>query len=230
MDKADDEVCDFALLAGRAKNGDWDALALLADNLRGPLFAVAYAELRHYDDAQDAVANALLRICRHLPALRSPGKVRAWAGNIARNEARRLHKYRLRHTQSHAAWAEEGQENPARRSALLLDVERVLRALPVEQARAVSLFYRDGFSVRDIATRLGRPEGTVKYWLHRGRAYLHDALEEYAPMNTPTTTAVIVSSELPPALLASMTNAAKAAGWGAVRHTSAPSPLRRDGQ
>src|SRR5207253_9452419 len=59
-------------LALRARDGDRDALAELVERTRVRLFALAYAELRHYDDAHDAVASALLRICRHVGELRKP--------------------------------------------------------------------------------------------------------------------------------------------------------------
>jgi DNA-directed RNA polymerase specialized sigma24 family protein len=77
MDTTNRDDCNITKLARRAQEGDSEALALLADTLRGSLFAVTYAELGHYDDAQDAVANTLLRICRYLPTLRAPEKVRS---------------------------------------------------------------------------------------------------------------------------------------------------------
>ena len=46
-------------LALRARDGDRQALAELVERTRLRLFALAYAELRHYEDAQDAVAGAL---------------------------------------------------------------------------------------------------------------------------------------------------------------------------
>lgn len=72
-------------LALRARDGDREALAELVERTRVRLFALAYAELRHYDDAHDAVAGALLRICRHVGELWQPEPVtcpksrcRAW--------------------------------------------------------------------------------------------------------------------------------------------------------
>jgi DNA-directed RNA polymerase specialized sigma24 family protein len=62
-------------LALRAQQGDRDALADLVARTRLRLFALAYAELRHYDDAHDAVAAALLRICSHVKDLREPERV-----------------------------------------------------------------------------------------------------------------------------------------------------------
>src|SRR5438093_12822509 len=49
-------------LALQARAGDREALAELVERTRLGLFALAYADLRHYEDAQDAVAAALLQI------------------------------------------------------------------------------------------------------------------------------------------------------------------------
>ena len=38
-------------LAKRARDGDRQALSELIERLRKPLFGMAYAELRHYEDA-----------------------------------------------------------------------------------------------------------------------------------------------------------------------------------
>src|SRR5882724_2828928 len=82
-------------LAVQARNGDFDALSALVERLRLRLFALAYAELRHYEDAQDAVASALVRICTHIGDLRDLTRFRAWIHSIARNEARRIQRRRI---------------------------------------------------------------------------------------------------------------------------------------
>ena len=79
-------------LALRAREGDRRALAELVERTRLRLFSLAYAELRHYEDAQDAVASALLQICRHVTELREPESIRAWMNSIVRNEVRRLRR------------------------------------------------------------------------------------------------------------------------------------------
>src|SRR5437870_7686407 len=79
-------------LALLAREGDREALAELVERTRLRLFSLAYAELRHYEDAQDAVAAALLQICRHVCDLREPERIRAWMHRIVRNEARRLRR------------------------------------------------------------------------------------------------------------------------------------------
>jgi RNA polymerase sigma-70 factor, ECF subfamily len=219
---------DEAELARRAREGDREALAELVERARLPLFALAYAELRHYEDAQDAVAAALLQICLHVGELREPERARQWMYRITRNEARLI--LRRRASAPLRLEAEDGgfgtdlheRESAAAADASLLrlDIERALRQLPREEARAVALFYLARLSVCDIAARLGRPEGTIKRWLHGGRQRLASEMEGYAPM-TPSTTAVtwaaaILSTDMEPAVLQSLVDAMKVAGWDDV--------------
>jgi RNA polymerase sigma-70 factor (ECF subfamily) len=186
-------------LARRARDGDLEALAELVRRERSQLFAVAYAELRHYDDAQDAVASALLRICRHVGELREPQHARAWMRTIVRNEARQSLRRSLPASRvvSPEQLSEEQQarldpwsaalsKNLAPTTApdatvLRLDLLRALRQLPWDEARVLILFYLACLPIREIAELMGHPEGTIKSWLHRGRRRLATELADYAP-------------------------------------------------
>jgi RNA polymerase sigma factor (sigma-70 family) len=181
-----DTKADECELARRARDGDAEALAELVERARRSLFAVAYAELRHYEDAEDAVAAALLQICLHVGELREPERVRAWMQTIVRNEARLC--LRRSAPEAPAKSLEETvsaavEDAP---SLLRLDVMAALQRLPWEEARAVALFYLSRLPIREIAQLLGRPEGTIKRWLHLGRRRLATELEEYAPDRSPS--------------------------------------------
>lgn len=168
-------------LALRARDGDREALSELIERSRVALFAMAYADLRHYDDAQDAVAAAILRICRHIDELREPERVRAWMQSVVRNEVRR----RIQRRAGEPVGLPEMDEAPdADRgpSLLRLDVALALQRLPRDHARALALFYMDRRPIDEIARLTHRPEGTIKRWLHLGRRQLAHEMEEYAPM------------------------------------------------
>ena len=218
---------DYAF-ARAAQTGDTAALEKLLERMRGPLFALAYAETRNYEDAQDAIANGLLRVCRQIHTLRKPEAARSWMFRIVQNEARRL---RGRVATVLLVGDEEsgasGTSGINEQNAVIFraDIERALRQLPREQARAVSLFYLHGLSIRTIAGQLSRPEGTIKYWLHQSRQTLSETLKDYAPMTKTTKTAeiippsaaplkaTIISTDIAPDLLTRMTDALIRAGW-----------------
>ena len=53
----------------------------------------------------------------------------------------------------------------------------LLACLPPAYRAAVVLRHVDGLSYPELATALGRPEGTVKAQVHRGLAMLRTAIE-----------------------------------------------------
>lgn len=168
-------------LAVRARSGDTNALAELTARTRGRLFALAYAETGNYDDAHDAVANALLQICLHARDLKDPARVRAWMTAIVRREARRLRR-RPRPVSLDERDAPTDRTDSLGASLLRADIALALRRLPPSQADALRLFYLDGLSVADIAAHTGRPPGTVRVSLHRARQNMALQMKGYEPM------------------------------------------------
>jgi len=215
---------DDYLTAMNARNGDSGALSEFVERMRVRLFSIAYGELHHYDDAHDAVASALLRICRSIEDVRDPGAMAGWMAAIVRNEAARLRQHRR---QTLANLPVEGADEAGRTemlvesapdSALKLDREAAMRRIPEDQARAIALHYFGGLSIREIALRTQRPEGTVKSWLHFGRVRLAKEMEDYGNMNQKqiAPTAAIISTDIDAATLKSLATALKAAGFGTV--------------
>jgi RNA polymerase sigma-70 factor (ECF subfamily) len=221
------------VLAVRSGAGDQEALAELVERMRGPFFALAYAELRQYEDALDAVASALMQICRHIGDLREPEWYLPWMRSILRNEIRQIR----RRSEPSSLLLEERDVPSADSPDLILrlDVERALARLPGDQAQAMVLHYLAGLPISRIAEQLDRPEGTVKRWLHLGRRRLSREMEEYRPMKAeepaiPAPEAVLFYSSLEPAAVREMTGALKAGGFSRVHALTALPPLERTGQ
>jgi DNA-directed RNA polymerase specialized sigma24 family protein len=59
---------------------------------------------------------------------------------------------------------------------LPLALRDAIGRLPRDARRLYVLFYVEGLSVREIASRLERPEGTVKYLLHGLRLQIRQLL------------------------------------------------------
>ncbi len=201
-------------LAVRARGGDQAALAELVERLRLGLFALAYAELRHFEDAQDAVAAALHQICCHAVDLRDPNAMRAWMVKIVRNETHRMRRGAAANLVSLDEAAAVGKADPS--PLLRLDIERALRKLPQDQAHAVSLFYLREWSIVEIAHQLKRPVGTIKYWLHQGRRSLAREMKGYAPMEHGWR-GCIVAPQISTAQHQAITDSLNAGGFADVR-------------
>lgn len=208
-------------LALRAREGDLSALGELVERTRLGLFRLAYALLGRYEDANDAVAAALLQVCLHVRDLRDPARMTAWMRSIVRNEAHRLQG---RRTEELPLREEDAQPDDLAAILLRLDIERALRQLSPNQARVMRLFYLEELSVEEISRQTGDPAGTIKSWLHRGRRQLSRQMEGHAPMlpampaSEPTLPQVVlVHTDLAPEVVATLTRALTARTPVAVR-------------
>ncbi|MEU3458202.1 SigE family RNA polymerase sigma factor [Micromonospora sp. NPDC006766] len=119
--------------------------------------------------AQDLVQEAFCRAFARWSRVSRYDDPLAWVRRVAWNLATSRWR-RLRTAQS---WLHRQREEHVPGP----DPDRValtvaLAKLPASQRRAVVLHYLADLSVMQIAEQEGVPEGTVKSWLHRGRAAL----------------------------------------------------------
>jgi RNA polymerase sigma-70 factor (ECF subfamily) len=125
--------------------------------------------------AEDTVQEALARAWERSERGEEIRNLEAWVAtvalNLSRSSLRRLRVERRARERLAPRIAEEP-------SALRVDVERSIRALPRRQREVTVLHYFLGLDVREIAEVLGVHDGTVKTTLHRARAALAEALGE----------------------------------------------------
>jgi RNA polymerase sigma-70 factor (ECF subfamily) len=146
--------------------------------LRAVVLLVPTVEDAH-DLTQEAYARALAR-WDVVGELDSP---EAWVRKVAMNAAidltrrnrSRWNAYRKLSARVEAVAPSDGTS---------VDVERAIAALKPAQRQAIVLHYLLDMSVEDIARETGRPTGSVKTNLARGRAALADLLRAPARMVT----------------------------------------------
>jgi RNA polymerase sigma-70 factor, ECF subfamily len=134
-----------------------------------PLTIQLFAYTNDLFAAQDVVQEAFCRALAHwrrVSVYEDPaGWVRRVAWNLATSRRRRLvvaAGFARRHR-------EEYVEAPSPDRVALA---HALSNLPATHRRAVILYYLADLPVAEIARQEGAAEGTVKSWLHRGRAAL----------------------------------------------------------
>jgi RNA polymerase sigma-70 factor, ECF subfamily len=128
-----------------------------------------YAYTADLSLAQDAVQEAFTRAWARWDTLARYEHPAAWIRRVAMNVAASRWR-RLRAARAHAHYHRETYaEGPSPDRVALA---RALATLPDRQRRAIVLFHIADLSVGEIAAQESVPEGTVKAWLHRGRAAL----------------------------------------------------------
>lgn len=134
-----------------------------APRLVGLGFGLTGDEAEAHDLAQETLARAWER----WEAVSGYEDPEAWARRVLRN----LAVSRWRRMRRAASWAPRpANADEVTRAGEQLDLVDALRTLPERQRAALVLHDGLGVPLRQVADELGAPEGTVKSWLHRGRA------------------------------------------------------------
>lgn len=159
--------------------------AVLTDELRGFVFAVARRIVRNDDDAADVTQDALLLAHRHRAAFRGDSSYRTWLYRIATTTALG-HLRRRKRTREQLVLGDEPvgvaapdpAPSPEDQAATHEAAEHVRRALDGldDKYRDVLLARADDASESEVATRLGVTIANVKIRTHRARRQLRDAL------------------------------------------------------
>jgi RNA polymerase sigma-70 factor (ECF subfamily) len=130
--------------------------------------------------AEEAVQEAFVRAYtrwRRVRHLEDPtGWVRRVAINLLVDETRR--DGREERAMNRLAELEPSVETLAPDHGERDELFSALETLPQQQRLAVTLFYLDDLSVRDVAAAMSISEGAVKYHLHEGRSRLRSRYEQ----------------------------------------------------
>ncbi len=155
---------------------------------RGTMYHVAFDVLQNSMDAEDAVGDAMERICKNLSKFDGlpPESTRALARIYARNIAIDLYRRRKKQPYPLGDWSPEDTpelaigdaESEAEGTYLTELVEGLLSEMPCAMRDVLSLRITFAYSDAEIASALGVREGTVRTRLHRARKWLREALLE----------------------------------------------------
>ncbi|MBT3270967.1 sigma-70 family RNA polymerase sigma factor [Candidatus Poribacteria bacterium] len=133
---------------------------------------IAHKVLHDREDAHDAVQEAWMFVIRRVSTLRDPARFPAWLyAVVVRCATRRRHAgasyckamMRLVATTPRGSDVEETDVDEP------LPVASALQVLTQKESLVFGLHYFAGVAVKDIASFLGVPTGTVKSRLHRAR-------------------------------------------------------------
>jgi len=182
-DLSDDE------LVARSIAGDDEAYRILVERYSDFVYTIALRVVRSEEEAEDVAQEAFVRAHRALPRFRGDSKFSSWLYRIAVNRAlthlkrRRSRPSTVEMSSSPGVEAEIAAHRSGGSPAdeLLKDefrarVRAAVAKLPPRYRAAVTLFYLEERSYKEVAEALGVPMGTLKTHLHRSCALLRDEL------------------------------------------------------
>jgi len=147
----------------------------------GDLFDACYPRLAGWvrrlvdddDTAHEIASEAFTRLLSRWSGLDNP---QSYLYMIATNLVRDHWRKSGRERRAIRSLTAAAPADPAYHPAQDVDVRGLIEGLPVRLRSAFLLHYYAGFGIREVASMLGRPEGTIKADLHHARARLKAAL------------------------------------------------------
>lgn len=158
-------------LIHRAKSADPHALSLIYERYARCIHRYIYARVGDVQLAEDLCAEVFLRMLEGMPQYEDRGwSVLTWLYRIARDRTtdtlRRHSKTPLSFETLRAI--SDGPETILATQFEHEEIRQTLTRLPRSQQQVIQLRFVDELSVREIAERLGRTEGSVKQLQYRG--------------------------------------------------------------
>lgn len=134
-----------------------------------PLYRTARSMLRHEEDCEDALQEAIAKAWASRANLRNEAYFRTWMMRIVINECHNIQKHRKRaivssSLESYAQSAVQEEDHEG--------IHAVIDALPDKQRVAVMLHYVEGLPVAEVARVLRVPQSTIRGRLFQARKAL----------------------------------------------------------
>jgi RNA polymerase sigma-70 factor, ECF subfamily len=180
-----------ALLIRRVRNGDTSAMDELVERHYGSVYKLAYRLANNYDDAQDIVSEAFIRVQNALPNFRGDAHFTTWLHRIVKNvflDERKKQRIRSHNSLEEMVELEDSVvsrqvEDPTPGPEWLVEkqeqsdlVRRAVVQLPKNARLMIALYHFEHRSYEEIAEIMGLPIGTVKSRLNRARLALKNKL------------------------------------------------------
>jgi RNA polymerase sigma-70 factor (ECF subfamily) len=178
-------VVDLDALLVRCRQGDALAWEALVHRYQCRIYGFAMYYMRDPEEARDVAQEIFVKMYQHVGSIRDGRSYLPWMLRLARNCC--IDRIRSRNARSHDLVAigdtkVESASMDASPEASLLETARrtllyrALRTLTASNRQIVLLKDIEQLQLRDIATRLGVPIGTVKSRSNRARAELAKAV------------------------------------------------------
>lgn len=175
-----------------AREGDNDAIDQLLQEHFKSIYNLAYRLTGNYDDAQDVISEAFLRVYHALPRFRGDANFSTWLYRIVMNvflDERKKRRLRQHDSLEAMVQLDEGEvqrqiedDSPGPIEAIergeeAVIVQRAVLALPEAQRTMIALYHFQELSYEEIAAIMKLPIGTVKSRLNRARLALKSKLQ-----------------------------------------------------
>ena len=145
------------------------------------LYTIAMKELWNKEDAEDVLQQAFLKVFRYVQSFEDGRNFTFWMYAIVKNLCKDALRMRMRRNGvSFNPWPfGDAPDVCLMRKRTMYKLAEVMDSLFPERKQALLMYYLEGKSYKEMAERMGVPDGTVHSRLFRARQQVRSAMSEY---------------------------------------------------
>ncbi len=166
----------------RAAAGDERAFARIVEDHKDMVYTLCCRTLSNAHDAEEVFQDTFVSAFRNISSFRGDSKLSTWLYRIALNRCRDFMASRsARNTRATASLDNDtsGFRDSAAappKSDAAETLEEAMASIPEDYRTAINLHCLMGYSYDEAGDVMGIPGGTVKTYVHRGKAALRNVL------------------------------------------------------
>ena len=179
---------DEKQLITRTKQGDVDAFNPLVVKYQPRIYTFIRKQVKEVDTAKDLTQETWLKAFRSIKTFRADSAFSSWLYRIAENvcidyfrKQQKQHNIEPLHTVDERRIT-EAHRDPCRdleRQELRAYLRTAIQRLTQTRRQVFLLYYAQDLSIKQIALRLKKSEGTIKSHLRNARLQLQESLTPY---------------------------------------------------
>lgn len=165
-----------------AQDGSVEAFARVIQLYERTLYGLARTYVGRDEDCADVVQDTMMKAFRAIRTLREPAYFKTWMIQILINECRQWQRKKKRSPTVELSPLQI-EEKAVQAPYEAIELTEAVWKLEHELRIVVWLHYYEDLPIKQVALRVGVPEGTVKSRLHRARVLLAEELESSQERN-----------------------------------------------
>lgn len=160
----------------KAIKGNEQAFEQLIIQESDKLYKTAFLYVRNKEDALDVLQEAVCKAFVGINKLKEPKYFSTWLVKILIRTAYEVLQKKKRTVLTGEAFIQEITENECNQPEQDLDLTYAISQMDHHYQTVIILFYFHDLSIKTIAQKMQKPEGTIKTYLHRAKIELRSLL------------------------------------------------------
>lgn len=147
----------------KAKNGDRNAFTTLILNIEDELYKIARTRLNNEDDILDVIQDTIISAYKSIKKLRKPELFKKWIIKIL------INKCNDQYRKKQFIELNENIVGEVEIDSSKIDFDCLMKILNYDERIAMTLFYLEGYTTKEIGKLLKTNENTIKTRIKRAK-------------------------------------------------------------